>query len=151
MLEVSEAAAKYEWLQSLGEEWTFWHGQIQPDFCAFLGVRPIISALFLCTGWSNLPQPSLCHAALHTLCISGLHAPRGNSSQCHCLLLWTAQGYWYGEEKKNQPFFPEFSPLGLIFPFPNAGSSWRVRKVNVPGLCQVERRCVCINKGSHCL
>lgn len=134
--------------------WTNTIRFLPEGFCAFLGVKPIISALFLCTGWSNLSQPSLCHAALHTLCIAGLHAPRGNSSQCHCLLLWTAQGYWYGEEKnqKNNTFFPEFSTLGLSFPFPNAGSSWAsIRKVSVPGLCQVERRCVCINKGLHCL
>lgn len=122
-------------------------------FCAFLGVKITISALFSCTGWSNLPQPSLCHAALHTRCIAGVHAPRGNSSQRHCLLLWTAQGYWYGEEKKKpNAFFPEFSPLGLIFPFCNGGSSWgSVRKVSGPGFCQMGRRRVCINKGSHCL
>lgn len=42
-------------------------------------------------------------------------------------------------KKKKQTqttLFPEFSPLGLIFPFPNAGSSWgSVRKASVPGLC----------------
>lgn len=54
--------------------------------------------------------------------------------------------------KKKFFFFPELSPLGLIFPFPDAGSSWgSIGKVSVPGLCQVERGCGCINKGSNCL
>lgn len=61
----------------------------------FAGIKPV-SVLTSCTGSSHLPQSALRHAAVHTLSIAGIHAPSGYSSQCHCLLLWTAQGYWHG-------------------------------------------------------
>lgn len=50
------------------------------DFYAFLYIETIIFPLPSCIGWSDLPQSTLCHAALYTFSIIGIHAPSGHSS-----------------------------------------------------------------------
>lgn len=158
MLEVSKAAPKYEWLQCLGKN----------EASDMDKTNQISAKRFLCiSGYQSHHLCSLFCAQAEAICLNPLYVmlPCALSASLAFMLPVAtppnAIVFSFGQLKvmdmvrkkspKNNTFFPEFSPLGLIFPFPTAGSSWgSIRKVSVPGLCQVEGRCACINKGSHC-
>ena len=52
---------------------------------------------FLITVPVHRNEPTVCHGALYSQCFVCLHAPRGNPSQRHCILLWLPQGLRHGE------------------------------------------------------
>lgn len=41
-------------------------------------------------GRSYRAAPTVCHAAMHHRCLSGLHVACGDTAQCHRLLVWKA-------------------------------------------------------------
>lgn len=151
MLEVSKAAPKYEWLQCLKKN----------EASDMDKYNQISSRRFLCISrYQNHHLCSLFCAQAEAICLNPLYVMLPctlSASLAFMLPVATPPNaivFSYGQlrvidmvrkKKPNNVFFPGFSPLGLIFPFPSAGSSWgSIRKVVVPGLCQVERRCVCV-------